>query len=166
MRLIWTKSKSPLSFVIRWAFNEDVSHFAIILDERIVFHSNLLGVHLQWFETFKKSSEVVYSLSLKTSEEKENEVYFELIKHDKRPYDWGAFVYLAWRGFLFRFFSKPIPTGKNPLGSDRLDLCLELASALKPVLNIRDNLDMVTPFKLYTILKPQVESCYADVSNP
>ena len=88
-----------------------------------------------------------------------------MIKHDARPYDWGAFFYLAWRGLLYRLFLMPIPSGRNPFGTDKWDICLEVASALKPVLNIRDNLDMVTPYRLYTILKPEVEAYNANVSN-
>lgn len=165
MKLIWTKSGAPLSRLIRWAFNEDCSHFAVVMDDKIVFHSNLIGVHLQWFESFKKKSQVVYSLDLIISEQKENEVYYEMIKHDARPYDWGAFFYLAWRGLLYRLFLMPIPSGRNPFGTDKWDICLEVASALKPVLNISDNLDMVTPYRLYTILKPEVEAYNANVSN-
>src|SRR3972149_5686290 len=117
MKLIWTKSKAPLSVLIRWGLNEPVSHFAIVFDDFLVFHSNLVGVHMVSMNRFLKSTaQIVYEKNYAMVLEDEEAIYRAIIsKHDGEPYDFGAFFYFIWRVLLHKFFKTPVPA-TNPRG--------------------------------------------------
>jgi hypothetical protein len=156
MKLIWTKNKMPLSWLIRWGLDEPVSHFAIVFDDRLVFHSNLIGVHLKWYETFKKSQEIVFSIDIKLPLEQEERVYLDVIgTHDGRPYDYKAFFYFMWRGFLRKFFGNEMPKTSS-MNENKAFLCTELAFALLNLLKLNEkelDLSITSPFQLYLLCK-------------
>jgi hypothetical protein len=156
MKLIWTKNKMPLSWLIRWGLDEPVSHFAIVFDGRIVFHSNLFGVHLKWFDTFKKSQEIVFSIDIKLPLEQEEQVYLDIIgTQDGQSYDYCAFFYFMWRGFLRKFFGIPMPL-KSFANQKKAFLCTELAFAILNLLKLNEkdlDLSITSPFQLYLLCK-------------
>lgn len=148
IELLWTRSTAPLSKAIRWALDEPVSHFAILMDDRLVFHSNLIGTHLKWKTSFEKKAEIVYSLRLNLSSEEEEEIYQRLIQLDERPYDLSAFLYFAFHGLKHRLLQTPIPT-KNPWATNRGLLCTEVSKALTDFVALPTHLDIITPYQLY-----------------
>lgn len=156
MRLLWTKNKMPLSWLIRWGLDEPVSHFAIVFDDRLVFHSNLFGVHLQWFDTFKKSQQIVFSINLNLPLETEENVYLDVIgRQDSKPYDFRAFMYFMWCGFLRKFFNKEMPKVSS-MNDNNAYLCTELAFAILNLLKLEEkdlDLSITSPFQLYLLCK-------------
>jgi hypothetical protein len=157
MKLIWTKSTSPLSVLIRWALNEPVSHFAIVFDNKLVFHSNLLGLHVGWFNTFKKQCTVVYEKDYPMALEKEEAIYQEILdREDGKSYDYGAFAYFAWRALLKKLFRIPLPK-ENSWDSIDQDICTESAKYLQYVIpeEIPADLAMLSPYQLALILAAQ-----------
>ena len=147
--IVFTKNNSCLSKLIRWIANEPVSHVAIIFDKKVVFHSNLYGVNVQWFGSFLKTHEIVYQLDYAYSLEQEEEVYQKIPEYDGHRYDLGALFYLAWRGILYKLFKKPIPKD-NLFGNKDQFLCVELAKIIDPKL---ENLEMTSPYQVYLELK-------------
>lgn len=157
MKLIFTKSKEPLSVLIRWGLREPVSHFAIVLEDKYVFHSNLLGTNLKWFDTFSKHCEVVYSIELPLNKDQEDVLWDNIVnQYDDCYYDFKAFMYFFWRGLLFRCFGKPFPR-INPWGDEKSLLCTGLGRALPvdlfpQLLKVQD-FEMISPFQLYKLLE-------------
>lgn len=134
---------------------EDCSHFAIVIDQRYVFHSNFYGTNLQWRATFELGCEVVHRLDIPLSKEVEENLYQRLLRCDGRPYDWGAFFYLAFALLKYRIFKYPVPR-TNPWSSNKNLMCVELASCLN-VIGVRlPDLDTVFPERLYYLIKEQV----------
>lgn len=130
MKLIYTKSSQPLSVLIRWALKEPVSHFAIVFDNGFVFHSNLLGVHPQWFATFKKSAEVVFELDYEPGLEAEEECWQKIVtKYDGRMWDFKAAIYWGYRLILKGLFGLELPV-KNAWASADDILCTEMSEVL------------------------------------
>lgn len=130
MKLIYTKSKQPLSVLIRGALKEPVSHFAIVFDNGFVFHSNLLGVHPQWFSTFKKNVEIVFELEYNCGQEKEEESWLKIVtKYDGRSWDFKAAFYWGYRLVLKWAFGCELPA-KNKWASSDDVLCTEMAETL------------------------------------
>lgn len=162
MRLIWTKSKLPLSVAIRTVLQEPVSHFGIVFDNGIVFHSNLLGSHIEWFGTFSKHCEIVYSLEFTLNLEDEEKIYRAILDtYDDKPYDYGALFYFAYRAILLRTIGKPLPTTNELQSADKF-LCTELATCLPdniiPAAIKAEDLGIVSPYQLYLqILARQAE---------
>lgn len=157
MKLIWTKSGLPLSKLIRWGLNEPVSHFGIVFDNGIVFHSNLLGTHIEWYGTFVKHCTIVYQLDFPMSLVEEEAVYQKILNtYDDRGYDFGGFAFFIWRGLLYRTFSTPFPA-KNEWQSASKFLCTELATVLPdnivPVSIKTQDLSIVSPYHLYMEMK-------------
>lgn len=150
MKLIFTKGTSPLSWLIRHALDEPVSHFAIVFDEKFVVHSNLYGVQLKWFSTFTKHSEVVYEIPYNLSLQKEEEIYQSIMnRFDEAPYDWTAFAYFTWRALLLKFLKKPLPM-TNPYGTKNSFLCTELANCLPGSIYPKtEDLGITSPYALY-----------------
>lgn len=153
MTLIWTKNKLPLSKVICWAFNEPTSHFGIVFDNGIVFHSNLSGTHVEWFKTFTKKSEIVYSKEYDLSLLEEEAIFQQILTtYDDRPYDISGFLYFSWRALLLKFLNKPLPSS-NKWNNKNSYLCTELAGVLPENIvskSIKEkDLSILTPYKLY-----------------
>lgn len=159
MKLIWTKNHLPLSVVIRWLFGEPCSHFAVVLDDSIVFHSNLWGVHIEWYPEFKKSVTVVFE---EEAEEIGDDVYNALMgryrdllnRNVGRGYDFGGLLYGFWRAILWRLFKKPIPATNAWASSGRI-MCEELFPLLqlKRQITLPRDIAMMSPYQLYLAWK-------------
>jgi hypothetical protein len=158
MKLIWTKNHQPLSVLIRHLFKEPCSHFAVVLDDQIVFHSNMSGAHIEWYPSFKKNQTIVFEIEV---EENGDEVYNALLgryhelldKYDGKPYDFGGLLYGFWRAILWRFFNKPIPTTNAWAKADAF-MCVELFVGL-PLKNppqLPRDIAMVSPYQIYLAL--------------
>lgn len=153
--LVWTRSPLPASRLIRYFTGEYVSHFAIVMDERIVFHSNFYGAHLDWYSKFLKHAEVIFQINLTLTLELEEALYLEMVeKFDGEPYDWGALLFLWYSLIRLKLFGIPIPR-KNPLSSDRANICVELAECLEVIGIELPPLDTVLPERLYYLVKEQ-----------
>lgn len=156
MKLLWTKSGLPLSRFIRWGLKEPCSHVVIIFDDKIVFHSNLKGAHVEWFNTFKKHVEIVHQIEYRLPLEEEEAVYQSIIDaNDQTPYDFKAFGYFIWSALLYRFKGRAFPA-KNPWGSPNANFCTGLVSripveAIPGMEKVKDG-DMMSPEKLYELL--------------
>lgn len=154
MKLIWVSGTLPLSKAIMWLLNEPVSHFAIVFDEKIVFHSDLLGVKISWYATFLKTHTVVYEIDHTDAALDLQEATYQSIisQYDGKNYDYGAFFYFAWRGLLKKLFNKPIPT-KDPWGSKNGFLCTEMVQTLPdsivPTDIKADDLSITSPYQLW-----------------
>lgn len=155
MKLIFTKSTAPLSVLIRWGLNEPCSHFAIVFYENFVVHSNLVGVHTDFLNTFETHAEVVHEIEYDPGDLEQLRILKNLISTSAgHGYDYGALLYFMWSVFLFRFFKRPMPR-RNQWGSTSLYLCTELARSLPPEILQDLDLAMTSPEQLYLKLKPK-----------
>ena len=142
----------PVSRLIRSATGSVSSHFAIGIDNRIVFHSNFKGAHVEWLQTFKKSSRIVYQIDMLLTYTEEELIYEECIKYDGDTYDWGAFLYLIYAYLKLKLFKIPMPE-TNPWSRKGWIMCVELANVLSAVgVNI-PHLEAFEPEKLYSNLR-------------
>lgn len=156
MKIAFTRSHLPVSQFIRWGLKEDVSHVVYVFDDKIVFHCNFSGCHIEWYNTYKEKIEIVDEVEIKFSLEVEEEIYQSIIdKNDGRGYDFKAFAYFGYRAALHRFFGRPMPL-TSKWGNKRRFICSSLAAQLPkehfPQLQHMD-LEMVSPSKLRDILK-------------
>lgn len=157
MKLIWTRSSLPLSVLIRTGLRTPVSHFGIVFDNGIVFHSNLLGTHIEWYGTFVKHCEVVFEIEYAMTLEQEEAVYRSILNtYDDHGYDFGAFAYFAWRAILYRTLGLPFPP-RNAWESGDKFLCTELARTLPdyiiPLEVKSQDFGIMSPFRLFALLK-------------
>jgi len=155
MLLIWTKNSSLISKFIRWISGEPASHFAVVFDSKLVFHSNLAGVGLAWFPTFTQSQTIVATIKLDLELETEESFYHGILNaYSGKAYDFGALIYFLIKGLQWKFASKPLPTQNMWADSDAY-LCTEIAKCLPlSTINVKlpEHLDMVTPWQLYQII--------------
>jgi hypothetical protein len=154
MKLLFTKSGAPLSLLIRWGLKQDCSHFVVEFEKLgLVFHSNLLGVHIQWANHFLESATIVHSLTFPMGIEEESTLFSSMAElTEGSPYDFTAFAYFMWRGLLWRIFKVPFPK-KNPWAEKGDFLCTEIAEILP--LSIRpadEDFGMISPELLFNQL--------------
>lgn len=159
MKLLWVKGTAPLSKLIMWGLTEPVSHFALLFDDKIIFHSDLTGLHIQWYQTFLKTHEVIYEIEYKPGLKKEEEIYQGVLNaYDGKGYDYGAFVYFAWRAALKKFLNKPLPDS-NPWGHKDRYLCDEVVQLLPdeicPPSVKKMDLSMKSPYQVWLLLNNQ-----------
>lgn len=153
MKIVFTRGNSILSKFICWLSGDPVSHMAIVFDDKLVFHSNLLGVHITWYNTFLKKSQVVLFLEYTLTLEKEEEVYSAIINNfDGKSYDYGALLFFFWRGCLYKFFNIPLPS-RNLWGDRDRFLCDELVQVLPERFRVQGQVDLLTPYHVYLDLK-------------
>lgn len=159
MKLIWTKSISPLSILIRRGTNSDCSHFALVFKSPaggLTFQSNLLGTHPKYFKTaIKNGMEIVHEIDLPLSIVEEDAVWDEIVDAmDSRGYDYPAFFYLVWRVALWKFLNRPMPA-KNAWARKGALNCVEVFEAIKKHTKLKDvelDTSMVLPHDLYARL--------------
>ena len=145
MNVLFTKSNSILSKAIRWITKESMSHTAIELDG-LVFHSNLLGVHVEGSKRFRASCTVIEELEVPESLPIHLVPTFE--EYDGDWYDFGAFLFLGMFLFLNTRFKVKLPKN-NDLQSKNAFICTEFVSRV--LCNETDS--MITPYGLYLELK-------------
>ncbi len=157
MKLIFTKSGLPLSVAIRGLLNEPVSHFGIVFDNGVVFHSNLLGTHIEWYGSFVKHCEIVYQLDYEMSLEQEETIYRNILNtYDDKPYDFGALFYFAYSAVCHRLFGTALAL-KNKWAKSDSYLCTELAATLPDSIIATtvktEDLSIISPYQLYLQIK-------------
>ncbi len=163
MKLIWTKSKLPLSVLIRWFLNSDCSHFALVFksqDGGLMFESNLVGTHPKFLKTALKHMEVVHVINLNITTEQENKVWDMIVdQFDGHAYNYKAFFYFCFRAFLYKFFRRPLPI-KNPWSGSESYLCEQIAYSLETLTTEKIDLDlsMISPEDLYHYLRSWVKN--------
>lgn len=132
IELLFTTSDYKFSRLARWALGSDCSHFAINMDNGLVFHSNFLGVHIEPYSVFMQKNKVIHSLTFKTPLRisREERVYQKLIRLDYgKGYDFGAMFFLGLNLIAKKIFN--LPLAKNNLWQDKdLLICTELYSSL------------------------------------
>jgi len=145
----------PLSDLITWTFNEPVSHVAFVFDDKWLLQSNLFGVNIRWFHLWKKKQHIIFQLKYELPLEKEEQIFQALLDaYSEDWYDYLGFLYFVWRGFLYKVFKIQLPK-KNPWVTSG-HLCTKLVEFLPRWLtNLPEDLDLeiVTPYKLFMILK-------------
>lgn len=151
MKVAFTKSHLPLSKFIMWGLSEDCSHTVIIFDEKLVIHSNLFGVHVNFLESFKKHCTIVHEVELDLPLIAEENVYKNLIQLDGLDYDFKAFLYFCWRGILKMLFKIPLPK-LNKFNSSGI-LCTEIVQCLRNIIDIPEDLSMYSPYMVYKYLE-------------
>lgn len=93
MQVLFTRSTSILSRIIRYLTAEPVSHCAIRFEE-LVIHCNLLGVQIAPYREFAEKCEIIYSVEA----HKELYLVFDLAyKYWEAKYDLGGLLYLGLR---------------------------------------------------------------------
>ena len=136
MRLLWTKSSSPLSAVIRAVTGDDCSHFSFVFESAakgLMFESNLFGTHPTFFETSMKTHTILHEIDVPLSIEEEDKVWDLVVqKYDGKPYDFGGALYLGWRKILLRAFKIPLPA-TNKWAKDDAWFCDELYDVLNNI---------------------------------
>lgn len=139
MKLIWTKSKLPLSVLIRAITGEDCSHFAFVFETKaqgLLFESNLLGTHPVFLNSMLSSFgdvTLVHAMDLPLSLDDENKVWDLIVaKYDDKPYDFLGAIYLGYRILLKRIFKIPIPA-KNAWAESGTYYCDELYNILTQI---------------------------------
>jgi hypothetical protein len=156
MKLVFTKNNLPLSLLIRCGLKEPVSHMAYVFDDKLVFHSNLIGVHIDWYDNFKKKNTIVNQIELNQGLQFEEDVYQRAIGMNVgQPYDFIALFYFIFRAFMYRFFNVPMPTKSNT-EIKKAFLCTELAYALPKSYTqalLKKDLAITSPHEVYVAIK-------------
>jgi len=114
MTLLWTKSNSPLSWIIRTVTGQCCSHFSFVFQnpnrKGLMFESNLMGTHPAFLQTALKSHTVLHSIEVPLDAEDEDMIWDLVVdKYDGKPYDLMGALYLGLRILLCRIFKVPMP---------------------------------------------------------
>lgn len=150
MKILFTKGTSSFSKLITSVTREDVSHVAILINlakREFVIHSNLLGLHMETYESFLKHSKVLYALEKKESSENLSLVLKLLAEYEWSWYDFGAISFLGISLLLRTWFKIPLPKS-NLWQSTGMFMCVEWASKY---VDLKEE-SMMTPKRLYYIL--------------
>ena len=116
-----------------WGLEEDSSHFGILFEIDSpwpMVHSSGFsgGITAVSEKSFYESREKVAQYGIKMPQRTETEIYNKIMEKDRKEpikYDWRLFFWLVWRGFLLKFFRRPIPQVPEWHSPDA-DLCSEI----------------------------------------
>ena len=135
MQILFTTSRSPISWLIRRITGEPVSHCAIQVGSFVV-HSNFFGVHIEPISVFLEKSRVVFSVEIASNHQK---LMKSLSTNWHHPYDFGALLYLGLR------YLCPLLPKANLWQSSGMFMCTEWVTTV--ILGKQDSL--LTPYQLY-----------------
>ena len=171
MKLIWTRSKSPLSVLIRWALGTDCSHFAFVFNSPsggLMFEANLLGTHPRFFKNALKHMEVVHQIDVELPLAMEDKVWDTIVDElDGKGYDFKAFIYFSWRALLLKIFKRPLPD-KNKWQDPSRPLCVAIVNAVQHIgIKLPDDFDpeMRSPHDLLTMIESVIAANKAKVES-
>ena len=155
MRVVFTKCDTPISKLIRWGLEEPISHVGFEFDNSLVVHSSISGICIQTSSKFYSENTKVFSVDILTVNDRE--ALSTLIKKSRyKFYDYPAFLYLCWRGFLKKFFNKNFPR-KNKFNIRNSEICTEVIGLIKDIdlQNKLKNVDLsiTSPYQLYLLIK-------------
>lgn len=159
MKLIWTKTNTPFSAMIRFLTGDDCSHFAFVFTSKVsglMFESNLLGTHPKFYKTALKHCTVIHEIDVPLSIEEEDEIWDLIVeKYDNKPYDFLGAFYLGIRRFFTRVFGSR-PMTRNLLADKNSFFCNELYEILChipefPVIDVSGG--MITPHDLFVAIE-------------
>lgn len=161
MKICGTSNNMPFSKLIRWALHESSSHLIFHFNNGVSTHSNPLGLHLTWTNTFNKTNVTHWEIDVATTTYQENEIIKTIMdNHDSDEYDWPAFFYMAWCLLLKILFKKPIPK-LNKWGNPDMCLCVALPSKTPSWFlgNMQENeIEMLSPNELSTLIIKELKS--------
>jgi len=149
MKILFTRSKSPLSWLIRAVTREPVSHCAVLYNG-LVAHSNLLGLHLTGENHFRETTEVVYEVTIPSIDQHEDhQKFWKLLDEEEGSlYDFGALLFLGFCLILRSIFKIPLPKS-NLWAASGMFVCTEWVTEV-----VSEEEDaMITPYGLYLKLK-------------
>jgi len=152
MKLLWSNCNLPLSTIIQLATGQKESHFSIVFNDKLVIQSNLYGVGLAWFNSFRKKHNIINEITVICPLEKEEEVFSNIMdQFDGKNYDFFALLYFGWSILKNRIFHTPMPK-VNKWGRADWYLCNEIYACLPSWLVPKIEMDMVTPGDLYKLI--------------
>lgn len=156
MRIVFTKNNMPLSQMIRWLFDEPVSHAAFLFDnDKWVFESNLFGTQITWGDYWRKKQEIVYSLEYEMTYMQEEKV-FQTIMNENLGKSWdllGA-LWLGLCGLRKKLFGIEMPS-RNPFNKKQKLMCHELIEKLpREITGLSEQIESsaITPYVMFVIL--------------
>lgn len=155
--ILFTKSELAGSKLIRDLTHSASSHMAWMLDDKLVFHSNHKGCHVEWLGSFNKVNKVVYSIDLDLiSLEQEEALYLSILKFDGQKYDYGALWFGLFSLLGYKLGLTRLPKA-NKWGTAQKQLCLEMAKPLQIFGTKLPELDMISPDGLYFYLSKELK---------
>lgn len=131
IKILYTRNKLPFSWLICWATKMPVSHVAIAFDDKIVFHSNPMGVHLNSYPWFAKHNTIVYEKTFYRTLEEEEAAYRAITVIEGSMYDFGSILFYGLNLILLGVFGRPLPK-KNLWASGKYYSCVEVLGELPP----------------------------------
>lgn len=149
MKILFTKSDSLLSKIIRGITKGGSSHTAIDMG-LIIVHSNLIGINLQWARYFKRKCVIVHALERVNPDPGKDMAKMDevLTTQEGTPYDFGALMFNGLALLAKRLVGRPLPK-VNLWQTTGMHMCTEFVEEAVSM----ENDAMITPEGLYKKLK-------------
>lgn len=141
MKILFTTTNLPTSWIIRKLTGEPVSHCAVEFGNYVA-HSSFSGTILEYSEDFRRRNKVLFELEMPE---------IDVIFREKKGYDFGGLLYLALR-FLLKKINIRLPK-KNLWETTGMYLCTEFITFLLH----KEEDSMITPYQLYLNLKKEIK---------
>lgn len=165
MKILFVRSNKIGSKIIQWGLDEPVSHVAVeFSDAHLIYHSYGSGITVvEPYEFYEKHS-VIGSISLNVASDEEIHRLFKSSIPPRHGYDYLGLLYFTWRGFLKKFFNRPLPR-LNAWQEQENFLCTELDYILCNTLAektglmlLPENYDiaMLPPWQLFKLMQTKI----------
>jgi len=151
IKVLFTTKDSTFSNLICDVTGSPVSHCAIEIPSlKMVIHSNIKGVHIEYYKTFREHNKVLYELS-SVHEFSETLLDDIMRENEFKFYDYAAFLFLGLSLLARKYLKLPLP--KSNLWDTSGMICTEFVTSF-----VSSKSDpMMTPIGLYHKLKASGE---------
>jgi hypothetical protein len=147
MKLIFTRSNSFLSRMIRFLTGEPVSHVAFVVDDFII-HSTLFGPEIRTLQWAEAHYEVLFEKPV--PESSRARILSVMTNYDSHSYDFTGLLYLGIRYAMKKYLRLSLPKANLWQVSGMLT-CVEFATV---AVDAHEE-SMLTPFGLCARLKAE-----------
>lgn len=134
MKFSYTTNDKFLSKLQKYLGKEKISHVGLLFPKKdIAFDCSTSGFKCQTIKRFKTVNAEVYSIYIDMSEDDEKtccEILFDMCGS---KYNFAAWFWLIWKGFIYRFIGL-YPPKKNPYYSKTTFLCTNIADPIAEIL--------------------------------
>lgn len=169
MKIYFSTNEKYYSKIVRWLFDEPVSHIGLGFNingvEMVIDCAKSHG-KLYHLKDWENKYSIFYHAEIETSDQVEADLFKKAVRHNiMKPFDKKAYYWFLLAGLKSKIFNTPLPE-KNPVQAAYGNICTEIIKPIRKDLWELYDIDLSkydfsckTPFMVGEIIRDESMEC-------